>query len=330
MPVEPRAGLAGAAVAHHLDMLLGEHLLPLRTRRTPDEPHLLAVDAAGQPVVVEVVGLLDAEVCLRALRHAGAAARMTDHDIAAAYQAGAHQFAAHFDAFRSTVTASRQLSTQVRSGSRLMLVCTDVAPDVDDVLEFLLQPGWQVEVLCVRVTRDTHGAKVADVVPVERSAPRRDGLFARPAPVRTGTFASVPAPAPAPPADHRGPRPAPTVPTVVAPSFAVVRDREPAPGRDQRGVASRPQPVSTGRGVDPDVADLASLMGGPVDLVWDPGGGTTHEVLLHVDGRIELPDGSFVDDVGTAAERLHGPVRDARVVWRVGDTYGPTLAELLG
>jgi len=311
VPVEPRPGPAGASVAHQLDMLLGEHLLPLRTRRTPDEPHLLAVDASGQPVVVEVVGLLDAEICLRALRHAGEAARMSSQDIADAYRGGPDLFAGHFEAFRSTVLASSQLSTQVRSGARLMLVCTDVDPAIDDVLEFLLQPGWQVEVLCVRVTTDTRGGKVADVVPVERRAPDREPLLPRrPRPV------AVPDPDPLPrrhPADHRGERPAPVRPSVVPPSFAVVRG------------GAAPQ----SRGVDPDVADLASLMGGPVDLVWQTDDGTTHEVLLHVDGRIELPDGQFVDDVATAAARLHGPVPDARAVWHVGDHYGPTLAELL-
>lgn len=314
VPVEPRSGAPDAAVADDLDLLLGEHLLPLRTRRTADEPHLLAVDAAGQPVVVEVVGLLDALVCLRAMSHAGAASRMTCEDIAAAYQGGAAAFPAHFDAFRSTVLASSQLSTQVRSGARLMLVCTDVSPDVDDVLEFLLQPGWQVEVLCVRVTTDATGARVADVVPVERSAPQREVL---PPPRQ------APAPAPeylprrqsaAPPVDHRASAPVAVAPTVVAPAFAVVR-----------GAEAR----STGRGVDSDVADLASRMGGPVDLVWDLGDGRRFDVLLHVDGRIELPDRTLVDDVTTAVERLYGPVSDAWALWRIGDSHGPTLADLL-
>lgn len=87
--------------------------------------------------------------------------------------------------------------------------------------------------------------------------------------------------------------------------------------------AAAPDPV------DPDVAELAALMGGPVNLVWETGDGGRHEVLLHVDGRIELPDGTVVGDVAEAAARLHGPVPDARAVWHVGDHHGPTLADLL-
>ncbi|NTW41017.1 MAG: hypothetical protein HGA44_14265, partial [Cellulomonadaceae bacterium] len=79
-PVAPDGTSAGwqtpAMLADDLDTLLGEKLLPLRIRQgDEDEPYLLAVDASGEPVVVEVVGLLDEPAVARALRYAGRAAR---------------------------------------------------------------------------------------------------------------------------------------------------------------------------------------------------------------------------------------------------------------
>lgn len=88
-------------MADQLDTLLGEHLMPLRLREgSADEPYLLAVDASGQPVVVEVVGLLDAEAVIGALRHAGRASQMSTRDLADAYRGGADRFASHLAAFR--------------------------------------------------------------------------------------------------------------------------------------------------------------------------------------------------------------------------------------
>lgn len=132
-----------AMVADQLDALLGEHLMPLRAR-TPgrDEPYLLAVDASGQPVVVEVVAVLDEDAVMTALRHAGRAARMSTRDLAEAYSGGPERFASHLAAFRLTVPTTALLSTFVRGGARLLLVCSHVSPGAADVLEFLLQPRW--------------------------------------------------------------------------------------------------------------------------------------------------------------------------------------------
>ena len=165
-----------AMVADQLDALLGEHLMPLRAR-TPghDEPYLLAVDASGQPVVVEVVAVLDEEAVLTALRHAGRAARMSTKDLAEAYSGGAARFASHLAAFRLTVPATALLSTFVRGGARLLLVCSHVSPGAADVLEFLLQPRWQVDVLRAQVVTEPDGQRVVELSPVAHpTPPRRD------------------------------------------------------------------------------------------------------------------------------------------------------------
>lgn len=163
-------------VADQLDALLGEHLMPLRAR-TPgsDEPYLLAVDASGQPVVVEVVAVLDEDTLMTALRHAGRAARMTTRDLAEAYSGGADRFASHLAAFRLTVPATALLSTFVRGGARLLLVCSHVSSGSADLLEFLLQPGWQVDVLRAQVVTEPDGQRVVELSPVARpTPPRRD------------------------------------------------------------------------------------------------------------------------------------------------------------
>src|SRR5690606_33095303 len=127
---------ASSVVADHLDALLGEHLLPLHIRQgEQDDPYLLAVDAAGQPVVVEVVPVLDEETVLRALRYAGRAARLSTQDLARIYRGGQDHFTAHLAAFRETVPVTSLLSTTVRSGSRLLLVCSEIAEGMDDVVE---------------------------------------------------------------------------------------------------------------------------------------------------------------------------------------------------
>jgi hypothetical protein len=159
-------------VVDQLDALLGEHLMPLRARRPgADEPHLLAVDASGQPVVVEIVAVLDDEAAIRALRHAGHAAKMSTRDLAQAYTGGADRFATHLAAFRLTVPSTALLSTFVRGGARLLLVCSHISPGMDDVLEFLLQPGWQVDVLHAQVVVEPDGNRVVELSPVSRSTP---------------------------------------------------------------------------------------------------------------------------------------------------------------
>jgi len=231
-------------VADQLDALLGEHLMPLRVRSgNEDAPHLLAVDASGEPVVVEIMALLDEEAVLRALRHAGRAARMSTADLAASYGGGAERFAAHLAAFRLTVPSTALLSTFVRGGARLLLVCSHIAPGMEDVLEFLLQPGWQVDVLRAEVVGQPDGSRVVELSPVSRSAPPERAVdrpsWARDVPPPPEEFDPTPlfrarvaesrnaslAPAPAAPARPAATTPAPVWSTPTAPPVRL----DPAP-----------------------------------------------------------------------------------------------------
>lgn len=246
-------------VADQLDALLGEHLMPLRVRSgNEDAPHLLAVDASGEPVVVEIVALLDEDAVIRALRHAGRAALMDTAELAASYGGGAERYAAHLAAFRLTVPSTALLSTFVRGGARLLIVCSHIAPGIEEVLEFLLQPGWQVDVLRAEVVGQPDGSRVVELSPVSRSAAPERAVdrpsWARDVPAPPDEFDPTPlfrarvaeagyrSPSAAPSSQ---PRPAPYVPqtTWSAPTAAPVRIDQ-LPGEAPRsGASARPVPA---------------------------------------------------------------------------------------
>ena len=277
-----------------LDAILGEHVLPIRGRRPGhDEPHLLAVDASGLPTVVEVVARLDEAALMRALRHTGRAARLTTDDLAGLYPGGRERFTEHLAAFRRTVPATTLLSPWVRSGARLLLVCAEVDPAAEDVVEFLLQPAWQVEMLQIQVQDTPQGRQITGVHPVLRTPPRREA-------------GSTPVPDLSP------------VPELAVRAVSPMPPRAPEPASATQ--ASHPAPA---------LARIGALMGEPMPLVWVRGAdlGDVLEALLHVDGWIELPDGSLHPDPDSAALRAGGVAVHGRHAWRLGYEEGPTLAQ---
>src|SRR5450756_2023548 len=157
----PAAGAFGAEsaalIADHLGALLGEQLMPVASRQPGvDSPHLLAVDASGQPVVVEVVHRLDGDALLRALKYGGQAARLSSRDFASLYHRGAEHFAADLAEFSSSVPVVSRHAAVRQAGSRLLLVCADLEPGVLDAIEFLRQPDWHVDVLQIGAVSYTH------------------------------------------------------------------------------------------------------------------------------------------------------------------------------
>ena len=68
---------AQRVVDGNLDSLLGEQIFPVAHGTSDDEPHLLALDAAGLPVVIEVTAELTESALTQALNHAGRAGRLT-------------------------------------------------------------------------------------------------------------------------------------------------------------------------------------------------------------------------------------------------------------
>ncbi|MBO0901360.1 hypothetical protein J1G43_15455 [Cellulomonas sp. zg-ZUI22] len=158
-PMQPLAGSFAqevtALVTHHLAAIAGEPLFVVRARGASDRsdlPELLALDASGRPVVVAVAQVLDEDAIVTALRHGGAAARMTTADLARAYHADPSRFAVDFAAFREHVPFGAAAGRS-RGGVRLLLLCSEVAAEAADALGFLRGGEHQVDVMQVGVVR---------------------------------------------------------------------------------------------------------------------------------------------------------------------------------
>jgi hypothetical protein len=177
-PMQPAAGAfeaeTQALVADHLGSLLNEQIFPVvRGQGGPTEPQVLALDAHGQPVVAEVVRVLDGEGLVRALRHAGAASRLSTDDLERAYVGGPHAFADDLRTFRESLPIAVRNAPGQYAGARVVIFCAEVAENVLDAIEFLRQPGRQLDILQVGVVRGNDGRRLLEVSPLGTHAPAR-------------------------------------------------------------------------------------------------------------------------------------------------------------
>lgn len=171
-PMQPLAGTFLGEVrlllSEHLPAVVGEPLFLVRSRAVlpehADAPEILALDVTGRPVVLEVAQVVDDAAIVAALRHAGAAARLTTADLARAYHPDPTRFSADYSAFREQVPFARP--AELRYGTRLILLCSEVAPESIDTLSAVRGPGWPVKVLQVGVVRGPDGRRLLDVSPL--------------------------------------------------------------------------------------------------------------------------------------------------------------------
>jgi len=179
-PMQPLAGTflgeVRTLLSEHLPAVVGEPLFAVRARSTmpehADVPELLALDVTGRPVILEVAQVVDDGAIVDALRHSGAAARLTSADLARAYHPDPDRFAADYAAFRDQVPFARP--ADLRHGTRLVLVCSEVAAESVDTLAAVRGPGWPVKVIQVGVVRGPDGRRLLDVSPLaEFEAVRR-------------------------------------------------------------------------------------------------------------------------------------------------------------
>lgn len=166
---------AQRVVDGNLDGLLGEQIFPVAQGKSPDEPHLLALDAAGLPVVIEVTAELTEEALTAALNHAGRAGRLTRAELAARYSGGASRFQQDVAAFYDNVPLTRSQATARTTGARLIVICSSAAEGIQDALDFLRQPDSPVAVLRLGVVHGADGRRFVDVSPLavsrDHSAP---------------------------------------------------------------------------------------------------------------------------------------------------------------
>lgn len=310
-----------ALAREHLAELVGARVLPVARRTGSDGlPHILAVDVVGQPVVVEAAEVLDGDALLRALRYAGRATGFTTRDLARHHPGGPEQFAREFVAFRDGAAVAELHRAERRAGTRLVILCAQVAEDVESVLDFLRddprREGGSVEVLQVGVLLGADGRRYLDVAPALTGRPARQQepthlrLVGAPEPAG----AQVPAPRPHP-AERERPATAP------AP--------EPAQHLSAgQHVTAAPRP----RSAPPDPAAalqrLARTLAAPTTLVWTRERRGQHFVAtLRPDGSILLPDGRSFTDPDLAAAAVSGSeAADGWQAWRL-DAGGARLAE---
>ncbi|MFB7799992.1 hypothetical protein [Isoptericola sp. NPDC056134] len=174
---------AHRVVDSHIDGLLGEQIFPVSPGVGPDEPHLLALDATGSPVVVELVADLDRAALTRALDHAGAAGRLTRGALAERYHGGPSAFHRDVAAFYDSVPITR--SQPGRSSARLIVICQEASEEILNAVDFLRQPTMPVEVLKMGVVHSADGRRFVDVSPLvihPASAPSAPSLSAPAAP----------------------------------------------------------------------------------------------------------------------------------------------------
>jgi hypothetical protein len=173
-PMQPLPGSFASdctsLLTHHLSAIAGEPLFPVRRRSDAPEhadlPEMLALDPTGRVVVIEVVQVLDDDAVVAALRHAGGAARMTGTDLARGYHADPDRFAVDFAAFRDQVAFG--MTSSRREGVRLVVLCSEVAPEAGDTLGYLRGPGRHVDILQLGVVRGVDDRRLLEVSPLAR------------------------------------------------------------------------------------------------------------------------------------------------------------------
>jgi hypothetical protein len=180
---------AAPVVDDHVSRLLGEQIFPVLQRgpgvRREDAPHLLALDAAGQPVVLEMVSKLDAASLALALAHAGRAGRLTRADVAEKFPEGVRQFERAFATFRDAAPIARTQGQ--REGSRLLLLCAQVDPAINDALDFLRLTTNAVTVLRLGVVTGPDGRRLVEVEPLHGASRRgRSGSPTQATPASSG------------------------------------------------------------------------------------------------------------------------------------------------
>lgn len=144
-----------------------------------ESPRLTALDGSGQVVLVEVVNRLDSAGLIAALARLGAVSNLGWNDLAAAYPGGVSAFRSGWTQFRDAMPPN------LAAGPRLILVATEIDPDVRPALDALTPSGLEVHHVSVREM--SNGRRFLDVQRVASS------LFSHDTNLLAGRGARIPA-----------------------------------------------------------------------------------------------------------------------------------------
>ncbi len=144
-----------------LEAFLGEALFPIsRQPRIADglRPDIVALDADGRVVVIEVKRDIDRKQLAQCLEYAGWARSANLDEIAEIYHGGSEAFFPAWVEFTST--SSPQL---IQRPPRVVLVARDFDERTDGALSFLTDSDLPISVLRVTVYTDQGGRRFIDV-----------------------------------------------------------------------------------------------------------------------------------------------------------------------
>lgn len=306
------------AVRDQVLELIGRPLFPIRwtgadgLHAARGEPNrLVAMDASGQVVSVEVVAALDSVRLVDALARAGRTAALGWLDLADLYPRGAAVFRRDWNGFRES------LPPRPIPGPRLYVVTGRVVDDVRPALELLADSG--VEVFEVAQRELANGRRFVEITePFRVSVPTLNAYAALQAGRRPDLVV-----------DHdedirRLLSVAPDGQNIAADIVETPGAVRPFAAADEEAGADED---AVGQ-VDPQLRAVGEACGAETPLVWHQlRKGLRHEALLRPDGTIALPDGRAFTDPSRAAGVASGRTGvDGWTVWRLTDG-GPTLAE---
>ncbi|MDO5671284.1 MAG: cell surface protein [Actinomycetaceae bacterium] len=124
-------------------------------------PRLTALDGSGQVVSIEVLDILNSQTLIAALARLGRVSSLGWNELAAVYPGGVPAFRAGWTQFRDS------MPPKCDPGPRLILVATQIDPDVRPALEALASSGLEVHNLSVREM--SNGRTFLDVQKVHSS-----------------------------------------------------------------------------------------------------------------------------------------------------------------
>lgn len=328
------------------------------TENEGDSRRLIAMDATGKAVTVEVVERLDAATLVGALSSAGRISDLGWLQVAELYPRGVAAFRRDWNAFRESIPAS------VPQAPRLVVVASGVEDEVRPALEVLGESGVAVHEVSVRrmssgrvflsvdelrpqaitaadrvlsgraASRQALPHVLTEAVPEIGRAPETPPLWDVPLDDEAPAATEEGQPADEEPADDThevddtGPDKAPaTAEAEHAHDAEHVGDAErplgtlPVPGAHVG--APRAEPTADER----DLTVIAEWLGEDTALAWiQHRRGIAHDAVLTAGGTIRLPGGAEHSDPTAAAGAVSGREVDGWRVWRFGDG-GPSLAD---
>ncbi|MDO5726667.1 MAG: hypothetical protein Q4Q03_01935 [Bowdeniella nasicola] len=317
------------AVRSHVLELVGRPLFPVLWEEG-DDGRLLALDAAGATVTVEVLRELNAQTLVAALTRAGHSAALGWLDLAARYPSGEQAFRRDWNQFRQA------LPPRIAPGARIVLVASVITEDLRPALEMLAGSGVEAHQLQLRDFGD--GRQLLDIVPVRGPlAQRSEHVIGHQPRVAIDMQASdeedddlqLPA---AQETDQSAPL-APSAPEVELPRppaqtqhTAVAEAEGEQPQAARHGETSPPAPPAESGGVG--LPEIAAYVGEPITLVWvELRRDCRHEATLQPGGTMTLADGQVFSDPNAAAQVASGREEvDGWRVWRFGEA-GASLAD---